>query len=153
MNSKQVMRNHIGNINRAAGNSGTGSRYEFIMSQDDLMNAYFQSHKDLNYALLKQSKRDRFLVANSAGLQKELKKICDDAIQKASKQLAELVAADARNEVERQIGAALSGKSAATASNNISRSQKTSALSDAIVGGFMSGIGGILNDMFDSEDY
>lgn len=152
MNNKRAMRNHIGNINRVAGNSGTGSRYEFIMSQDDLMNAYFQSHRDLAYNLRKEVKRDRF-VLNSAGLEKELKRICDDAIQKASKQLAELVAADARNEVERQIGAALSGKSAATASNNISRSQKTSALSDAIVGGFMSGIGGILSDMFDSEDY
>lgn len=151
MNNKRAMRNHIGNINRVAGNSGTGNRYEFIMSQDDLMNAYFQSHRDLVYNLRKEVKRDRF-VLNSAGLEKELKRICDDAIQKASKQLAELVAADARNEVERQIGAALSGKSAAK-SNNISRSQKTSALSDAIVGGFMSGIGGILSDMFDSEDY
>lgn len=153
MNSKQIIRNHIANINRVAGNSGTGSRYEFIMSQDDLMNAYFNSHKDLNYALLKQSKRDRFLVANSAGLQKELKKICDDILQNASKELAELVAQDARTEVERQLNAALSGKTAATASNNISRSRSTSKLSDAIVGGFMSGIGGILSDMFDSEDY
>lgn len=150
MNSKQ-MRNHIGNINRVAGNSGTGSRYEFIMSQDDLMRAYFQSHRDLAYNLRKEVKRDRF-VLNSAGLEKELKRICDDAIQKASKELAELVAADARNEVERQLGAALGGRPA-TVSKNISRSQKTSALSDAIVGGFMSGIGGILSDMFDSEDY
>lgn len=151
MNSKKIMRNHIANINRAAGNSGTGSRYEFIMSQDDLMNAYFKSHRDLNYALRKMSKRDRFLVANSAGLEKELKRICDDAIQKASKQLAELVAQDARNEVERQIGAALGGRPATVSKNNSSRS--TSALSDAIVGGFMSGIGGILSDMFDSDDY
>ena len=152
MNNKRIVRNHIGNINRAAGNSGTGSRYEFIMSQDDLMNAYFQSHRDLAYSLRKEVKRDRF-VLNSAGLQKELKRICDDAIQKASKQLAELVAADARTEVERQIGAALSGKSAAAASKNISRSRSTSQLSNAIVGGLMSGIGGILSDMFDSEDY
>ena len=146
------MKNHIGNLKRTAGQNPSGNRYEYILSQDDLMRAYFESRRDLAYNLRKEVKRDRFIL-NSAGLEKELKKICDDAIQKASKQLAELVAADARNEVERQIGAALSGKSAATASNNISRSQKTSALSDAIVGGFMSGIGGILSDMFDSEDY
>ena len=152
MNSKQIMRNHIANINRVAGNSGTGSRYEFIMSQDDLMNAYFNSHRDLAYNLRKEVKRDR-IVMNAAGLQKELKKICDDILQNASKELAELVAQDARTEVERQLNAALSGKTTAAASNNISRSRSTSKLSDAIVGGFMSGIGGILSDMFDSEDY
>ena len=151
MNSKQIMKNHISNINRVAGNSGTGSRYEFIMSQDDLMNAYFNSHRDLAYNLRKEVKRDR-IVMNAAGLQKELKKICDDILKNASKELAELVAQDARTEVERQLNAALSGRTAAAAaSNNISRS--TSKLSDAIVGGFMSGIGGILSDMFDSEDY
>ena len=152
MNSKQIMKNHIANINKVAGNSGTGSRYEFIMSQDDLMNAYFKSHQDLNYALRKQSKRDRFLVANSAGLQKELKRICDDILQNTSKELAELVAQDARTEVERQLNAALSGTTAAK-SSNISRSRNTSKLANAIVGGFMSGIGGILSDMFDSEYY
>ena len=151
MNSKQIMRNHIANINRVAGNSGTGSRYEFIMSQDDLMNAYFNSHRDLAYNLRKEVKRDR-IVMNAAALEKELKKICDDILQNASKELAELVAQDARTEVERQLNAALSGRPAA-ASNNISRSRSTSKLSDAIVGGFMSGIGSILNDMFDSEDY
>lgn len=151
MNSKKIIRNHIANINRVSGTSGTGSRYEFIISQDDLMNAYFNSHRDLAYNLRKEVKRDR-IVMNAAALEKELKKICDDILQNASKKLAELVAQDARTEVERQLNAALSGRPAA-ASNNISRSSSTSKLSDAIVGGFMSGIGGILSDMFDSEDY
>ena len=115
------------------------------------MNAYFDSHKDLNYALRKEVKRNR-VVMNPAGLEKELNRICGNAIIKASKELAELVAADARNEVERQLNAALSGRSAAAKSSNISRSRSTSKLSDAIVGGLMSGIGGILSDMFDNED-
>ena len=149
MNNKRVMRNHIGNINRAAGTAG-GTRYEFILSQDDLLRAYFESHKDLNYNLRKESKRDRFIM-NTPAMQQEINKICGNAIQKASKELAELVAADARNEVERQINAALGGSAATTSKNNSSRS--TSALSNAIVGGLMSGIGGIINDMFESEDY
>ena len=98
------MRNHIGNIKRAAGTAG-GTRYEFILSQDDLLRAYFESHKDLNYNLRKEVKRDRFIL-NSSAMQQEINKICGNAIQKAGKELAELVAVDARTEIEKQICAA-----------------------------------------------
>ena len=146
MNS--AMKRHIGNIKRAAGEQNTRGRYEYILSQDDLMRAYFESKKDLAYNLRKEVKRDRFIL-NSAAMQEEINKICGNAIQKAGKELAELVAVDARTEIEKQIAAAFGGSTAAKGSNKSS----TSALSNAIVGGLTSGLGSILNDMFYDNDY
>ena len=146
MNS--TMKRHIGNINKSAGTT-SGTRYEFILSQDDLLRAYFESHKDLAYNLRKEVKRDRF-VLNSAAMQQEINKICGKAIQGASKELAELVAADARTEIEKQICAAFGSSNPAAKRSN---KNSTSALSNAIVGGLASGLGSILNDMFYDNDY
>ena len=148
MNTNRAFKQHKQMLNRINGITGGNGRYEFILSQEDLMNAYFQSHRDLQYNLRKESKRDRFIM-NTPAMQEEINRICGDAIQKASKQSAELVAIDARNEVINQLNVALTGRPAAASNNN----HRTSALANAIVGGLMSGIGGIINDMFDSEDY
>ena len=145
MNS--TMKRHIGNINKSVGTI-SGNRYEYILSQDDLMRAYFESHKDLNYNLRKEVKRDRFIL-NSSAMQQEINKICGKAIQGASKELAELVAADARTEIEKQICAAFGSSNPAAKRSN---KNSTSALANAIVGGITSGFGDILSDMLYGDD-
>ena len=45
------------------------NKYEYIINQNDLIRAFNDSRNYLNYALLKESKRQRFLIANSRGLQ------------------------------------------------------------------------------------
>lgn len=147
--TKRMMKSHIGQLQRAAGGKGTGSRYEYILSQDELMNAYMQSRKDLNYALRKEAKRDRF-VMNSAGVQKEMNKICNTAIQEASKQMAAMIEQDARNAIERAM-CSISGTPAPAAN---SRNNNTGALlGRSLANGLMKGIGGILDDMMSSDDY
>lgn len=146
---KRMMKSHIGQLQRAAGGEGTGGRYEYILSQDELMNAYMQSRKDLTYALRKEAKRDRF-VMNSAGLQKEINKICAEAIDEASKQMAAMVEQDARNAIERAMASI--GGTPAPAAN--SRSTNTGALlGKSLANGLMKGLGGILDDMMSSDDY
>lgn len=48
--------------------TANGSKYEYIISQDQLAKAFNDSRNALNYPLLKESKRQRFLIANSKGL-------------------------------------------------------------------------------------
>lgn len=49
--------------------NASNNRYEYIINQNDLIRAFNDSRNNLNYALLKESKRQRFLIANSRGLQ------------------------------------------------------------------------------------
>ena len=41
--------NHLGNLSRLVGHPVT--RYEYMLSRDDVMNAWFKAHVDLGYPL------------------------------------------------------------------------------------------------------
>ena len=151
MNAKRMFNQHQKMLNQANGiraNSGNNSKYEFILTHNDLMRAYFEKRKDLSYDLKMERKRDRILL-NATALEKELTRICDNVIKNASKEISELIANDIQIAVNNQLGAVISGKPLKTSSNK----SYTTALSNSIVGGLMSGLGGIINDMFDSDDY
>lgn len=151
-NHKAAMQRHIGNIQRAAGNKSGGSeyRYEYILSQDDLMKSYFESHKDLAYALRKEVKRDRYIM-NADGLKKDIDRICKEAINAASKELAAMIAHDIQKEVTMQLNGAIQGRTAGAAASKTS--SFTMDLSKSLVGGLVSGVRSIFDDMLNSEDY
>ena len=74
---------HIHNLKKSAGLSGNGTiKYEYILSKDQLYDAYLKRMDDLGYPLKVEPKRDRY-VMNS----KVLKKAFEDATTKALKQL------------------------------------------------------------------
>lgn len=148
MNRKQMFNQHQEMLRKSNGIGGNGGKYEFILSHNDLMRAYFEKRKDLSYDLKMERKRDRILL-NATALEKELTRICNNVISKASKEISELIANDIQIAVNNQLGAVISGKPLKTSSNK----SYTTALSNSIVGGLMSGLGGIINDMFDSDDY
>ena len=74
---------HIHNLKKSAGLSGNGTiKYEYILSKDQLYDAYLKRMDDLGYPLKVEPKRDRY-VMNS----KVLKKAFEDATTKALEQL------------------------------------------------------------------
>lgn len=148
MNSKQMFNQHQQMLRKSNGIGGNGGKYEFILTHNDLIRAYFEKRKDLAYDLKMERKRDRILL-NATALEKELTRICNNVISKASKEISELIANDIQIAVNNQLGAVISGKPLKTSSNK----SYTTALSNSIVGGLMSGLSGIINDMFDSDDY
>lgn len=148
MNSKQTFNQHQQMLKKSNGISGNGGKYEFILTHNDLMRAYFEKRKDLSYDLKMERKRDRILM-NASALEKELTRICDNVIKNASKEISELITNDIQIEVNNQLGAIISGKPLKTSNNK----SYTTALSNSIVGGLMSGLGGIINDMFNSDEY
>ena len=74
--------------------NSTNNRYEYIINQNDLIRAFNDSRNNLNYALLKESKRQRFLIANSRGLQEKFFRMINKDISKANNYLEKTVAAD-----------------------------------------------------------
>ena len=84
-------------IERYKTQKGMSDRYTFIADTTDLYNSFVSSHRDLSYPLKKEVKRDRYIL-NSQGLQKDIEKVVDEALQKAAIPLIDLVSTDIANE-------------------------------------------------------
>lgn len=89
MNTNNYINNHLGNLSRLAGHPVT--RYEYMLSRDDLTNAWAKAHADLGYPLKKESARDRFLIYNSKGLEKQINEIITELIINSEKILIEMI--------------------------------------------------------------
>lgn len=77
--------------------TGKANKYTFIADTTDLYNNFVSAHRDLSYPLRKEVKRDRYIL-NSQGLQKDIEKVVDEALQKAATPLIDLVSTDIANE-------------------------------------------------------
>lgn len=77
--------------------TGKSGKYTFISNTTDLYNSFVSSHRDLSYPLRKEVKRDRYIL-NSQGLQKDIEKVIDEALEKAATPLIDLVSTDIANE-------------------------------------------------------
>lgn len=77
--------------------TGKNDRYTFIADTTDLYNSFVSSHRDLSYPLRKEVKRDRYIL-NSQGLQKDIEKVIDEALEKAATPLIDLVSTEIATE-------------------------------------------------------
>lgn len=84
-------------IERYAIQTGKSGKYTFIADTNDLYNSFVSSHRDLSYPLRKEVKRDRYIL-NGQGLQKDMEKVVDEALEKAATPLIDLVSTDIANE-------------------------------------------------------
>lgn len=82
---------------RYAIQTGKASKYMLITDTNDIYNSFVSAHRDLSYPLRKEVKRDRYIL-NSQGLQKDIEKVVDKALQKAATPLIDLVSTDIANE-------------------------------------------------------
>ena len=94
MNYKKALNNHLGNLSRSAGLNGATSSYEYILSQNDLQNAWVKAHTDLGYPLKKESARDRYLIYNRQGLENEINKVLTELIQNDLETIVQLIKED-----------------------------------------------------------
>ena len=76
--------------------SGFG-RYEYIINQDQLIKAFNDSRNNLNYALLKESNRQRFLIANSQGLKEKFIDVINRDLKHATDDIEKSIATDIYN--------------------------------------------------------
>ncbi len=90
------MSNIYKNFNRA--HRSSSSVYEYITSSDQLIQAFNDSKRDLNARILKQKKRDRYLV-NKAALEKAIIDTVIKTMYEGVGQVADAAADDIVNKV------------------------------------------------------
>lgn len=86
---------HIKNVGRMAGMdvSPAAGRYQYIVDINELQAALIESRADLDYALRKEAKRDRFIL-NTKAMEKEIQKTTEEVVQKVSREITETVSKD-----------------------------------------------------------
>lgn len=146
MNYNKAINNHLGNISRLVGHD-VSSRYSYIVSQDDLTNAYLQMRNELGYPLMMDSKKRRAIVYNKKGLEKQIQKMIDECIINNIKLLEKMIVDDiigALNGVTKSVNSISSG-------SKIGANSTTSLFVKAMTNGLINGIGSILDDMTDVD--
>ena len=66
-------------MSRLVGHDVT-DRYSYIVSRDDLVNAYLNMRNELGYPLMVDSKHRRAIVYNKKGLEKKVQQIINETI-------------------------------------------------------------------------
>lgn len=148
MDYESAMQRHLGNISRQVGHD-VSNRYSYIVSQDDLTNAYLQARNDLGYPLMMDSKYRRAIVYNKKGLEKKIAEMVNDCIIANIKELERMVAEDIGNDIESMLnGLVQTSNGTVTLGKGSSRSGSgTVRFASALTKGLVKGVGKIIDDM------
>ena len=85
------MRRHIHNLKKSAGLPGNGSvRYEYILTNNQLMDSYLKRMNDLEYPLRVEPKRDRY-VMNKQALEKAFNQAYTQALTEFEEDVTKFV--------------------------------------------------------------
>ena len=151
-----IMKQHLGNISRQVGRD-VAKKYNYILSQEELERSYWESMHDLAYELKKEVSRDRY-VFNAKGMEKEINRICQEAIAAASKEMAEMVAEDVAEEVAAQLnGLVQTGSGQIVLGGGGSRrsgrsSGASSRFAQQLAKGLVKGVSKLVDEMIDPKE-
>lgn len=149
MDYNSAIQRHLGNISRQVGHD-ISKRYSYIVSQDDLTNAWLQMHNDLGYPLMMDSKYHRAIVYNKQGLEKQIAQMVNDCIIANIKELESMVAEDIGKDIESMLnGLVQAANGTVTLGKTSSRSggSAINRFTSALVKGLVKGVGKIIDDM------
>lgn len=130
---------------RYAVQSRKTSKYTLIADTTDLYNSFVSSHRDLSYPLRKEVKRDRYIL-NSQGLQKDIEKVVDEALQKAAIPLIDLVSTDIATEAYAKLEAIYNGTNITTIKNHSKINSLGSMLGKLLGKSIVEGVTGLLKE-------
>ena len=154
MNYNSALQRHLGNISRQVGHD-VSKRYSYIVSQDDLTNAWLQMHNDLGYPLMMDSKYHRAIVYNKQGLEKQIAQMVNDCIIANIKELESMVAEDIGKDIESMLnGLVQAANGTVTLGKTSSRSggSATNKFASALAKGLVKGVSKIIDDMTNPKD-
>ena len=143
-----AMNKHLGNISRAVGHDVT-NKYSYIISSDDLTNAYVKMKDELGYPLMIDSKYRRAIVYNKKGLEKKIRETIDnciiDNIMLLDRMVVEVIVTQLNGITQSANGKIIMGKT--SVSNNT-----MNLFSNALVKGLVNGVGKIIDDITDIKE-
>lgn len=148
-----IMKHHLGNISRQVGHD-VSNRYSYIVSQNDLINAYTQMRDELGYPLMIDSKYRRAIVMNKKGLEEKIDNMIMDVLCNNINELIQIVSNDTVDNIANQINSLIQTSNGLVAIGNRSNTRSSSLdrfarmLGRAMVKGFTK----IVEDMCKSED-
>lgn len=145
------MQHHLGNISRMVGND-VSKRYSYVVSNDELTNAYIQMRNELGYPLMMDSKYRRAIVYNKTGLEKKITEMINNTIMANIKELEKMVAEDIVNDVLRQINSIKTIGNGTFVKGSSGTSNFASRLGSMLAKSMVKGIGDIIDDMLDTND-
>lgn len=94
-----IAERHLMNLKKSAGLLGNGSiKYEYILTQEQLINSYLSRMSDLGYALKVEPKRDRYVLNKEV-----MRKAIEEASTKALEQFAQQIYVFLDNDVNKLI--------------------------------------------------
>ena len=143
------MNKHLGNISRAVGHDVT-NKYSYIISSDDLTNAYVKMKDELGYPLMIDSKYRRAIVYNKKGLQKKIENVIDNCIINNISLLDRIVVEDIvsqLNSITQSANGMLSvGK------KNSSNISAINMFANSMLKGVLKGVDNIIDDIINRKD-
>ena len=143
-----AMNKHLGNISRAVGHDVT-NKYNYIISSDDLTNAYVKMKDELGYPLMIDRKYRRAIVYNKKGLEKKIRETIDKSIinniMLSDRMVVEDIVTQLNGITQSSNGKMIIGKT--SVSNNA-----MNLFSNALVKGLVSGVGKIIDDITDIKE-
>ena len=143
MSVNTANKRHLGNISRLVGHN-VNNKYDYIITGNDLINAWVQMHNDLGYPLKVDSKYRRTIIYNKQGLEKQIQEMIKQCIEETSKDIVGVIMADIVTEFN-NITQTANGQFVTGGKGNKQgiSSLFTSSLSKGLVNGFF----GILDDI------
>lgn len=153
MDNQGAMKKHLGNISRQVGHD-VSNKYSYIVSQDDLINAYLQMRNDLGYPLMMDSKYRRAIVYNKQGLEKKIAEMVNECIIDNIKELEGMIIEDVGNDIEGMFNGLIQ---AADGTIRIGKASKSGGsaikrFASVIAKGLVKGVGKIVDDMTNPKD-
>lgn len=138
---------HLGNISRSVGHDVT-NRYNYIISESDLIDAWVKLHNDLGYPLMTDSKYHRAIIYNKEGLEKQIESMINSVIAENMQELADIVAADINAQLN-SLTQVANGQLMRTSGHN---SNMGALIGKAIGNGLVKSFNDFLDDIIDYDD-
>lgn len=152
MNQQNSIQRHLGNISRQVGHD-ISNRYSYIVSSDDLTNAYIQMRNDLGYPLMMDSKYRRAIVYNKEGLEKKISTIINECILSNIKTLEKMIVDDIVNDVTTQLNSLTQTANGTIMPSKSNSKSFTNMFASAMAKSLVNSISNLINEITNPKEY
>lgn len=149
MDYEAIKKRHLSNLSRQVGHDVSG-RYSYIVSQNDLINAYTQMRDELGYPLMMDSRKRRAIVYNKKGLEKQIQEKIINAIMENIQLLDRMIVEDITNQLNGLVQTA-NGTFTLGKNSGVGKST-TNMFVNAMTKGLVKGVGSIIEDIVNPKD-
>lgn len=146
MDYEKAKKHHFDNLSRQVGHD-VSKRYNYIISNDDLTNAYLQMRDELGYPLMIDSKYRRAVVYNKKGLEKKIQNLVYECIINNAKEFEDMVANDVADDIIDQLNSMVQTANGQIKKGSVKKKSATSEFAKALAKGLVQGVGKIIDEI------